>query len=161
MSLSRRGLLQNHSCENEFNLHVNEILLGSLSSCVFETRAVNESELSSLLICPHLTTFTLLSIVSPLKTSSIKIWETIRSHYEKFSLPVAVRVSKTRVLKLPERGAGHQDSLWKRGSRYFENGLLGCEAYTSYTLMEELRDWTRIVILKYFTSFLADLHLPL
>ena len=49
----------------------------------------------------YIPTFTLLSIVSPLKTSSIKIWETIRSQHEKFSLPVAVRVSKTRVLKLP------------------------------------------------------------
>ena len=33
--------------------------------------------------------------------NSIKIWETIRSKNANCSLPVAVRVSKTRVLKLP------------------------------------------------------------
>ena len=44
---------------------------------VFETRTATGSELFSLLTWPHTTTFTLLSIFSPLEMSSIKIWETI------------------------------------------------------------------------------------
>ena len=55
------------------------IVLGSLSTHVFETRTATESELFSLLTCPHTTTFTLLSIFSPLEMSSIQIWEIIRS----------------------------------------------------------------------------------
>ena len=76
-------------------------VLGSLSTRVFETRTATGSELFSLLTCPHTTTFTLLSILSPLEMNSIKIWETIRSKNANCSLPDAVRVSKTRVLKLP------------------------------------------------------------
>ena len=75
--------------------------LGNLSTRVFETRTATGSELFSLLTCPHTTTFTLPSIFSPLEMNSIKIWETIRSKNANCSLPVAVRVSKTRVLKLP------------------------------------------------------------
>ena len=75
--------------------------LGSLSTRVFETRTATGSEVFSLLTCPHTTTFTLLSIFSPLEMNSIKIWETIRSKNANCSLPVAVRVSKTRALKLP------------------------------------------------------------
>ena len=74
---------------------------GHLYTRVFETRTATGSELFSLLTCPHTTTFTLLSIFSPLEMNSIKIWETIRSKNANCSLPVAVRVSKTRVLKLP------------------------------------------------------------
>ena len=59
------------------------------------------SELFSLLTCLHTTTFTLLSIFSPLEVIRVKIWETPLSWHAKCSLPVAVRVSKTRVLKLP------------------------------------------------------------
>ena len=76
-------------------------ILGSLRTRVFETRTATGSELFSLLTCLHTTTFTLLSIFSPLEMISTKIWETLLSWYAKFSLPVAVRVSKTRVLKLP------------------------------------------------------------
>ena len=36
--------------------------------------------------------------LSSLKMSGMKIWEAIRSQYANSSLPVAVRVSKTRVL---------------------------------------------------------------
>ena len=43
-----------------------------LSTRVFETRTATGSELFSLLTCPHTTTFTLLSIFSPLEISSIK-----------------------------------------------------------------------------------------
>ena len=76
-------------------------ILGSLSTRVFETRTATGSELFSFLTCPHTTTFTLLCIFSPLEMNSRKIWETIRSKNANCSLPVAVRVSKTRVLKLP------------------------------------------------------------
>ena len=76
--------------------------IGSLSTRVFETRTATGSELFSLLACPHTTTFTLLSMFSPLEMNSIKIWETIRSKNANCSLPVAVRASKTRVLKLPD-----------------------------------------------------------
>ena len=76
-------------------------IIGSLSTRVFETRTATGSALFSLLTCPSTTTFTLLSIFSPLEMNSIKIWETIRSKNANCSLPVAVRVSKTRVLKLP------------------------------------------------------------
>ena len=76
-------------------------LIGSLSTRVFETRTATGSELFSLLTCLHTTTFTLLSIFSLLEMISIKIWETPLSWHAKCSLPVAVRVSKTCVLKLP------------------------------------------------------------
>ena len=77
------------------------LTLGSLSTRVFETRTATGSELISLLTCSHTTTFTLLSIFSPLRISSRKIWRTLRSKHAKCSLPVAVRVLKTCVLKLP------------------------------------------------------------
>ena len=75
--------------------------IGSLSTHVFETRTATVSELFSLLTCFHTTTFTLLSIFSPLEMIGTKIWETPLSWNVKYSLPVTVRVSKTRVLKLP------------------------------------------------------------
>ena len=77
----------------------------SLSTHVFETRTTIGSELFSLLTCPRTTTFTSLNIFFPLEISSIKIWETrqtIRSWHAKCSLLVAVRVSKTPMLKLPD-----------------------------------------------------------
>ena len=46
---------------------------------VLETSTATGSELFSLFTWPHTTTFTLLSIFSPLEMSSIKIWKTIRS----------------------------------------------------------------------------------
>ena len=64
-------------------------------------RTATGSDLFFLLTCPHTTTFTLPSIFSPLEMISIKIWETPLSWNTKCSLPVAVRFSKTRVLKLP------------------------------------------------------------
>ena len=77
------------------------VLLGSLSKRVFETRTATGSELFPLLTCVHSTTVTLLSIFSPLEIISTKIWEIPLSWHAKSSLPVAVRVSKTRVLKFP------------------------------------------------------------
>ena len=73
--------------------------LGNLRTRVFEKRTVTGSELS-ILTCPHTTTFTMLSIFSPLEMSSIKIWETIRSQHEKCFLPDGVRVARlTEVLE--------------------------------------------------------------
>ena len=77
------------------------VLLGSLSKRVFKTRTATGSELFSLLACLHTTTFTSLSIFSPLEMISIKIWGTPLSWHAKFSVPVAVRVSKMHMLKLP------------------------------------------------------------
>ena len=73
----------------------------SLRTRVFETRTATGSELFSLLTCLHTTIFTLLSIFSQLEMISIKIWVTPLPWHVKFSLLVAVRVSKTCVLKLP------------------------------------------------------------
>ena len=72
--------------------------LRSLSTRDFETRTATGSYLFSLLTCPLTTTFTLLSIFSPLEMSRIKIWVTIGFKHAKCSLPVAVRVARTRVL---------------------------------------------------------------
>ena len=83
--------------------------LGSLSTRVFETRTATGSELFSLLTCPHTATFKMLCIFSPLEMNSIKIWETIRSKNANCSLLDAVRVSKTRVLKLPISLYGQTD----------------------------------------------------
>ena len=77
------------------------VVIWSLSTRVFEVRTANGDELFSLLAGFHTTTFTLLSIFSPSAIGSIKSRETIRSWHAKCSLPVAVRVSKTRVFKLP------------------------------------------------------------
>ena len=56
-----------------------QLYVGSLSTRVFETRTATGSKQFSLLTCPHTTTFTLLSIFSPLKLSSIKIREKVWS----------------------------------------------------------------------------------
>ena len=75
--------------------------IGSLSTPVFERWTATGSEVFSLVTCLHTTTLTLLSIFSPLEIIGIKIWETPLSWHAKCSLPVAVRLSKTWVLKLP------------------------------------------------------------
>ena len=75
-------------------------ILRSLSTRVFETPTATGSELFSLLTCLHTITFTLFSIISPLETISKKSWAPENPSHAKCSLPVAVRVSKTRVLKL-------------------------------------------------------------
>ena len=68
---------------------------------VFEMRKATGSELFSLLTCFHATTLTLLSTFSPLEMTSTKIWETPQFWNAKCSLPVAVRFSKARLLRLP------------------------------------------------------------
>ena len=76
-------------------------VIGSLSTRVFETRTATGNEPFSLSLCLHATTFILLSIFPPLEMISIKILETSLSWHAKCCLPVAVLVSKTPVLKLP------------------------------------------------------------
>ena len=76
---------------------------GSLSRHDFETRTASGRELFSLITRLHTITFTVLSTFSRLGMISIKIWETPLSWHTECSLPVAVRVSKTRVLKLPKK----------------------------------------------------------
>ena len=95
-------------------------IIESLSTCVFETRMATGSELFPLLTCLQTTTFTLLSIFSPLEVIHIKIWETPLSWHTKCSLPVAVHVSKTRVLKLLVAALGPYKNqyppVWSRAS---------------------------------------------
>ena len=81
---------------------VNSVTARIVDLSVFETRTATGSKLFSLLTCLHTTTFILLSIISPLQMISIKIWEIPLSWHAKCSLPVAVRVLKTRLLKLPQ-----------------------------------------------------------
>ena len=85
-------------------------ILGSLSTRDFKTGTAHGSELFSLITYLHTTTFALLSTFSPLGMISIKIWETPLSWHSKCSFPVAVRVSKTGVLKLPISFAQLQES---------------------------------------------------
>ena len=89
-------------------LRVQKLTIGSLSKCVFEMRTATGSELFSLLTCLHTTTFISLSIFALLEALSLKIWERPLSWRAKYSLPVAFRVSKTGVLKLPNRGFARQ-----------------------------------------------------
>ena len=87
--------------ENTLYVWLATIILGSLSTRVFETQTATGSELFCLLTCLYTITFTLLSIYFLVRDEKyIKIWETPLSWHAKCSLPVAVRVSKTRVLKL-------------------------------------------------------------
>ena len=74
--------------------------LVSLSTRDFETRTASESELFSLITRLHTITFTLLGTVSSLGMITVKIWETPLSWHARCSLPLPVRVSKRRMLKL-------------------------------------------------------------
>ena len=69
----------------------------------FETRTASGNELFSLITRLHTITFTMLSMFSRLWMINIKMCETSLSWHTERSLPVPVRVSKTRVLKLPGR----------------------------------------------------------
>ena len=91
-----------------------ETILESLSTRDFETRTASGSELFSLIICLHAITFILLSTFPSLGMISIKMCETPLSWHKESSLPVAVRVSKTRVLKLPNsnRKPGNFCTVW-------------------------------------------------
>ena len=79
------------------------VTIGSLSTRDFETRTASGSELFSLIARLHNITFTMLSTISRFWMISIKMCETPLSWHTECSgcLPVAFRVSKTRVLKLP------------------------------------------------------------
>ena len=71
--------LLNGECRKINNRLGFSLILGSLSTCILEIWTATGSELFSLLICPHTTTFTLLSIFCPWEMSSIKVWEVIWS----------------------------------------------------------------------------------
>ena len=96
-----RGDTRRHSMRREWKLGTRicreQRTKGSTND--FKTRTANGSELFSLISCLHTTTFTLLSTFSPLGLIIMKIWGTPLSWHAKCPLPVAVRVSKTRVLK--------------------------------------------------------------
>ena len=76
-------------------------LIRNLSTRDIETQTVSGTELFSFTARLHTITFTMLSTVSRFWMISIKMCETPLSWHTECSLPVAVRVSKTRVLKLP------------------------------------------------------------
>ena len=80
-----------------------ESSIRSLRGRDFETQTANGSNLFSLITRLQAITFTLLSTFSPVGMIRMKMWETPLSWHEKCSLPVAVHVSKTRLLKLPIR----------------------------------------------------------
>ena len=84
-----------------YSFSVGARVLGNLSTRVFETRTATGSELFSLLTCLQTSTFISPSVFSLLEMISIKLLGTSLSWDAKCSLPVAVCVSKTRVLKLP------------------------------------------------------------
>ena len=60
------------------------------------------SELFSLITRLYTITFTMLSTFSRLGMISVKVWKTPLCWHTECSLPVAVRVSKTRMLKVPQ-----------------------------------------------------------
>ena len=90
--------------------------------CVFETWTATGSELFSLLTCHHTTTFTLLSIYSPLEMIVSKSGRQYDPSPPNvlFRLPSASQFSKTRVLKLPSKTERLTTSL-------LETDLLGAK----------------------------------
>ena len=77
------------------------MILGSLSSDVFERRTSTGSEPFSLLIYLDATKFVLLSVCSLIEMICPKICSNSRPKSAKSPLPVDVRRSKTSLLKLP------------------------------------------------------------
>ena len=84
-----------------FSGNCNATIIGSLSTRDFDTRTGSGSELFSLITRLQTITFAVLSTFSRLWMISIKMCETPLSWYTECSLPVAVRISKACVLKLP------------------------------------------------------------
>ena len=80
------------------------VLLGSLSMRFFETWVATRSDLFSLLTCLHRTTFTLLSIFSPLEMITIKIWNTPLLGCEMFSSGCRLCRKNTCFISLLRRG---------------------------------------------------------
>ena len=71
--------------------------MASLSTRAFETRTATGSELFSLLTCLYTTTFTLLSIFSPLEMISIKnLGDTTVLAHEMFSSGCRPRLKNAR-----------------------------------------------------------------
>ena len=77
------------------------IHLGSLSKGVFERRTATGNETFSLFIRLSATTFVILSVSTLIETIYLKIRSHPMPKTEKRPLPVAVRPSKTPLLKLP------------------------------------------------------------
>ena len=77
------------------------VVLGSLSSDVFERRTSTGSEVFSLLTCLDDIKFVFLSFFTVIEAIWLKIWAKPPSKNEKRSLPVDVRHSKRLLLKLP------------------------------------------------------------
>ena len=77
------------------------VLLGSLSSDVFERRTSTGSEVFSLLTCLDDIKFVFLSFFTVIEAIWLKICAKPPSKNEKRPLPVDVRRSKTLLLKLP------------------------------------------------------------
>ena len=101
--------------------------LGSLSTRDFETRTASGSELFSLITPLHTITFTMLSTFSRLWMISIKMCETPLSWHMECSLPVAARVSKTRVLNYVDlwfRDGSVNNSLKKNMNKAYEHPAL-------------------------------------
>lgn len=67
----------------------------TLSTRVFEAQTATGSDSFSLLACPHTTTFSLLSIFSPLEMSSMKMWEMVLER-EMFSSSCCPRLKNVR-----------------------------------------------------------------
>ena len=77
------------------------VVIGSLSSDVFERRTSTGSEPFSLLISLDVTIFLLPSVLIVIETICSKICSKTRLKSAKSPLPVDVRRSKTSLLKLP------------------------------------------------------------
>ena len=76
-------------------------ILGSLSKGVFERRTATGNEAFSLFTRLGVTTFVMLSVVTRIETIYLKTKAHPLPKNEKRPLPVAVRRSKTPLLKLP------------------------------------------------------------
>ena len=85
------------------------IIIGSLSSDVFERRTSTGSEAFSLFICLDTTKFVLLSFFSPMKTIYLRVSIKPQPNAAKSQLPVDVRRSKTLLLKLPNMKTSNDD----------------------------------------------------
>ena len=104
-------------------MHVNVVQcfsLGSLSTRVFETRTATGREQFAFLdrIVSQIFILFISNGEKILSNVNVVVWGQVKS--ENSSLPVAVRVSKTRVLKLPIRELKQQRRR-RRGQRLVKN----------------------------------------
>ena len=80
---------------------IEDVVIGSLSSDVFERRTSTGSEPFSLLVSLYATVFVLPSVLILIETICSKICSKSRLKCAKSPFPVHVRRSKTLLLKLP------------------------------------------------------------